>query len=155
MLMADGGNLLLLGGRDGEVTTTHLEVARAGEQLYQVIADVTLHVAGHVVVEAGHAALHHGMHGWPVGHTRCAARLRMTRVDGHVADRCRVGMTSCQPTQAVVVQGAVVKEAHQIVGRFLAQHVSIGLQGRYGSRLSLVLIHGAVGWLSLSLRVQR
>lgn len=109
---ANGGDDLLIFGRDKAEALSYLEVLGAAEVPDELLADIVLHAARHVEVEAGHAFFHDG----PDVRTELlavlASDLRIARVHGCLYERHGVGILSHEPVEALLLERTVFDETH-------------------------------------------
>lgn len=132
MAAAGVGYLLLFGRSDEAVATAHLEVGLSGEEVDEGVADVMLHVAGHLMIHLRQSALHHHTFLLTIHRAVLAPHLRIAGIDGHMTERGRIGMAAHQPAQTLLVQGTGIDETHQIAGYFLTEDVGLRLWSGIG-----------------------
>ena len=109
---ADGGDDLLIFGRDKAEAFAHLEVLGAAEVPDEFLTDALFHVARHVVVEVCHAPLLYDTGIWAELRTLLASNLRVAGIDGLLGKRHRVGILSDEPAQALLLERTTLDETH-------------------------------------------
>ena len=120
---ADGGDDLLIFGRDKAETFAHLEVLGAAEVPDEFLTDALFHVARHVVVEVCHAPLLYDTSVLAELRTLLTADLRIAGVDGLLGKGHRVGIQSDEPAQALLLQRTALDETHQVVVGLLTEYL--------------------------------
>ena len=109
---ADGGDDLLVFGRDEAQALSYLEVLGAAEVPDELLADIVLHAARHIVVEVRHALLLHDTGVWAELHALFAADLRIAGIDGLLGKGHRVGILSDEPAQTLLLERTALDESH-------------------------------------------
>ena len=109
---ADGGDDLLVFGRDEAQALSYLEVLGAAEVPDELLADIVLYAARHVVVEVRHALLLHDTGVWAELHALFAADLRIAGIDGLLGKGHRVGILSDEPAQTLLLERTALDETH-------------------------------------------
>ena len=92
MKAADVDDVLLLLRGDETVAAPHVEILTAPPDADQVLADATLHIGGHLVVESRETDLHYDALVLAEHRTVLSTNLRIAKVDGGI-DQPRVRNT--------------------------------------------------------------